>query len=741
MTYYARSASPSAPNQSYPEHIANVLKDALRFWAGAARYWRDGDGTDRLEKLVRSAAAFHDLGKLDDANQKVLSGKNSHAHLPIPHQDAGVAHLVAQNEFLAALLVYAHHIGLPNLVEIQLQEPPLRIEDVPTRTAIDESLLLLLRRHEESGGLAPLASSGVGVQAAIDFRILFSCLTDADHGDAARASGEIGEAPTPPELRAVERLDALKNYVSSFPSATAPEKQRRNALRADFFEACLQSPTDAPLTECDAPVGTGKTTAVMAHLLRVADKHRLRRVLVILPFTNIIRQSVEVYRKALVLPGENPEEVVAEIHHRADFKDKASRQLTALWNAPIIVTTAVAFFETLASNRPATLRRLHNLPGSAVFLDEAHAMLPAKLLPLAWQWINHTARDWTCFWTLASGSLNRFWELPEFALPGPVDDVPAVAVQNILPVAKQAALAQAETVRVNYLRKPEPLSLAALCDWLATLEGPVLVVLNTVHTAASAARLAAERFGLGNVLHLSTSLSPKDRDITLDLVKAKLRYQGHNTWFLFATSCVEAGVDLSFRKGVRECASLASLLQLAGRVNRNAGFHEADVWTISFDTNDPDVATNPAWTISSRILVDFFEHGDVISPLLCTEAMKRELREGGVASELEALVNNEATCAFKTVEEEFRVIPDGTISAVVDMPLIARIEKFEEISWRDIQSNSVQIRRNLAGKLALEESRRYPGVFLWKYGYSSFLGYMEGVLKLTDTEKDCCAII
>lgn len=742
MTYYARSASPFARNQPYSEHVANVSDHAARFWANASRYWRCGGDEDSFASIVRAAAGFHDLGKLDEQNQRVLSGKNPHAHLPVPHQDAGVAHLLAQNEIFAALLVYAHHIGLPDNVKIQQQRPPMRLDNAETRGHVDASLTELLRRHEESGCAFPPPSSRLNgsLRAAIDLRILFSCLVDADHGDAACASGKITCIPSSPELRPVERLEALEKYIAGFPPVASPEEQQRNSLRTVFFNACLESPTDASVTECDAPVGTGKTTAVMAHLLRVAEAHSLRRIFVILPFTNIIRQSVKVYRDALVLSGEKPEDVVAEIHHRADYTDKESRQLTALWNAPIVVTTAVAFFETLASNHPATLRRLHNLLGSTVFLDEAHAMLPAKLLPLAWHWINHTARDWQCFWTLASGSLNRFWELDEFALSNHVGNNHS-AVSNILPTVTQALLTSAEVDRVAYRLNREPLSLTALVCWLAKLEGPVLVVLNTVHTAAVAAQLAAQKFGMENVLHLSTSLSPKDREITLDFVKTKLCDQGQNNWFLFATSCVEAGVDLSFRTGVRECASLASVLQLAGRVNRNAKFASADVWSVSLDAKDPDVVANPAWTVSARVLADFFESGATISPALCTEAMKRELRESGVSSELETLKKAENTYAFKTVEGMFRVIQDGSVPAVVDKELIERIERFEEVSWRDIQNGSVQIRERLRDKLALEDSLRYPGVFLWKYDYSPFLGYMEGVLKLATIDKASCAMI
>lgn len=733
MTYYARSASPSAPNQLYSEHTTNVLESATQHWVKASRYWRGDGTTDALGAIIRAAAAFHDLGKLNDANQKILRDKNSHVPLPIPHQDAGAAYLFSRKEYVAAFFVFAHHTGLPDREKIK--KPPFRDKSAEIRKIVDAEMPTILGRHEKCGSPTPSAMSNFGLQTTIDFRILFSCLTDADHGDAAQASGEMTCVPSPPKLRATDRLAALKNYIASLPASTSPEEERRNALRSAFFEACFQSPMAAPLTECDAPVGTGKTTAVMAHLLRVAEANKLRRIFVILPFTNIIRQSVKVYRKALVLPGEPPEEVVAEIHHRADFKDKESRQLTALWNAPIVVTTAVAFFETLASNRPATLRRLHNLPGSAVFLDESHAMLPAKLLPLAWHWINHTAEKWQCFWTLASGSLNRFWELPEFALPKPTE------VTNILVPDVRSRLASAESARVVYPHKKERLSLTALGDWLATLEGPVLVVLNTVQTAAAAAREAESVFGTDNVLHLSTALSPADREITLELVKARLKDRSQTKWCLFATSCVEAGVDFSFRTGVREAASLASLLQLAGRVNRNAEYASADVWTVFLDGGTPNVGVNPAWTISSRILSDFLEAGTPISPSSCTEALKRELREGGIPSELEILKKYEFSSAFESVENKFRVIEDNSLPAVVDKALIERIERFEDVSWRDIQNGSVNVRKRLIEKLDVQETRRYPGLFLWKYDYTPFLGYMAGVLKLKDIDKDSYALI
>ena len=138
---------------------------------------------------------------------------------------------------------------------------------------------------------------------------------------------------------------------------------------------------------CDSPVGSRKTTAIMAHLLKVAKHKHLRRVIVVLPFTNIIDQSVDVYRKALVTSDEDATEIVAAHHHKAEFDDPPSRQFAYLWHAPVVVTTAVQFFETLAAGKPAALRKLHEVPGSAIFIDESHTALPTHLWPQAWKWL------------------------------------------------------------------------------------------------------------------------------------------------------------------------------------------------------------------------------------------------------------------------------------------------------------------------------------------------------------------
>jgi hypothetical protein len=92
------------------------------------------------------------------------------------------------------------------------------------------------------------------------------------------------------------------------------------------------------------------------------------------------------------------------------FVVRRLRYFTTLWECPIIVTTSVQFFETLAACRTARLRKQHQLPGSAVFIDEAHAAVPIHIWPFMWSQALELAENWSCRFVLGSGSLARFWE-------------------------------------------------------------------------------------------------------------------------------------------------------------------------------------------------------------------------------------------------------------------------------------------------------------------------------------------
>lgn len=695
---------------------------------------------DGLRASLFPAAEFHDLGKLDDEDQAVLKGERKSKTLPIIHSDAGVVELLRQQRVQAALLVASHHVGLLNLVaEMNRGDNFFRVED-PSRR-MRGPLEVLLTRHREalsghSAGTAESRPEGSPDNQTAFLRMAFSCLVDADHTDSSAPNRPLDaiKRERQPPLLPEQRLAALDAYVSRF-----EPKSERDALRGAIYAACRAEATNERIVACDSPVGSGKTTAVMAHLLAVARKRALRRVFVVLPFTNIIRQSAEVYRKALVLPGENPDEIVAEVHHLADFNDEASRDFAVQWNAPIIVTTAVAFFETLAAARPSALRRLHELAGAAVFVDEAHAALPAKFLPVAWRWMQAFADEWNVHWVLASGSLVRFWEMKE------VLDASGSTVPRRVPLIATAAVrdraAEYERSRVRFESIDEPLSVDGLLSAVAGTTGPRLVILNTVQNAAVVARAFAKSHRFSGVFHLSTALTPMDRGNILDDVRKRLAEDKDGNWVLVGTSCIEAGMDLDFATGFREMASLASLLQASGRINRSGSRKESTM--ISFRLRmENGINRNKGMEDSILVLRQLIGENQPVSADLCTEALRRELQLDPRSESLLVKVSSaEDVLNFPEVEKLFRIIGDDTRTVVIGEDLIRRIESFEQVDWREIQKHSVQIWGYRIENLQVPEINRHPGVYAWHLAYSPFLGIMEGILGLEDFERNGGAVL
>ena len=715
-TPLAHSARKNYPPQTYEAHVRGVCERAGKYAAEAECYSVKANGI--LSTIVRDSALLHDLGKLEERNQSVLCEQSRRRrHLPVDHTDAGSAALQKMGSGCAAMLVYSHHQGFPDLsTEFAARGCSIfRNGNAEVRAETDAALPALLRQHEALFPRKPNKE----VQAydgdpAVFLRMALSCLADADHGDTAAAFGQTEKAM--PELRPQERLAALDHYVSKF-----GETDERSSLRRELYLSCRSAEAHSGFSVCGSPVGSGKTTAVMAHLLEQACKRTARRIFVVLPYTSIIRQSVEIYRKALVLPGETPEDVVAELHSRADFEDIETRYLTALWRAPIVVTTAVAFFETLSSHNPAALRRLHELPGSLIFVDEAHSALPLRLLPLAWHWMNVLSDEWSCYWVLASGSLVRYWELqPLSGLSMPRPEIAELVRPDL-----QRELSRYESNRITFRWREKPIGRKELAEWVQEALGPRLLILNTVQSAAVIAADMAAEFGQTHVEHLSTALTPEDRGNTIDRIRRRLADPDDADWTLVATSCVEAGVDFSFRTGFREISSLLSLLQAAGRVNRHGRNTEAVMWSFSLQ-DDSMLPKNPALDVSAAVLRSYFQKRLPITPELSTRSMQDELvRDDSCMSAICDFAELEAAQQFRTLAQKFRVIDQKTVLAVPDDSMASAIAE-GRASWQELQRHAVSVRKE---KIVLWHLREIAdGIYQWTLGYDSFLGYMHGVL-------------
>jgi CRISPR-associated endonuclease/helicase Cas3 len=734
----AHSARPGGQAQTYHAHIAGtassegVVRGAQGRAAAMIRYHRDGTIGEAIINAVVDGATFHDLGKLDPDSLAALR-KGREAKLVWDHIDAGVAHLRACGAFTAAWIVRAHHApGLPSLpVHFAGGSPrrlrgrrddsaaPERHQEQITRT--DRLLPAMLKHHRAAvGDHQPVKGKALH---GLALRMALSCLVDADHSDTAYAD----TGWTPPaaaDPRWPERLAALDAYVASLGDGTG----ERDALRRAFYDECRTREPDAALMACEGPVGIGKTTAVTAYLLRRAIATGARRLFIVAPYTAILSQTAKRLRQALVLDDERdqPDAIIAEHHHRADFGDISSRDLAVLWTAPIILTTAVQFFETLASNAPAALRKLHALPGSVVFLDEAHAALPTHLWPQNWRWLCELAQDWSCSFVLASGSLARFWE---------IDDIVGdrrMKLPELVPPDLVAPLQKAEAARVRYISDGRFDGPRELARAVANAPGPRLLIMNTVHSAAVMATTMREAGH--DVLHLSTALCPRDRNAILAKVEAKLERRTCSDWALVATSLMEAGVDLSFRTPFRERFATASLIQIGGRGNRNSEWPGGvEVHDFIIDTIE-GLKRHPKATISGGVLEKLFEdgllEGEIDPAKTVTLAMRREIRQQNQQGRNALLTAEDAHC-YPEAAELGRVIDADTRLVVVDAGLRDRIVARERLKMGDILAGSVQIWTNKLAELGLAPLPGREDIFWWPHEYDpEFLGYMKGALFL-----------
>jgi CRISPR-associated endonuclease/helicase Cas3 len=716
----AHSARKQVTAQSYEAHIRRVTAIATRSARRATRYYR----RDRkfFVDTVRVAALFHDLGKLDDKNQQVLM-RSATEKLPIKHWDASSAYLLSQHRMESAVLAYAHHRGLPDyLTECTYGERAFRVQEEFDRT--NQFLADFITRHEAIIGkpVKAIQSQNAG-WSGLTRRLALSCLVDGDHTDTAEHYGSERPQRLLP-LRPAERLQTLDEYVGNLASNEAVETER-NRLRRTIYFACRDASTETSMQACDSPVGTGKTTAMMAHLLRAAIDKNLRHVFVVLPYTNIIRQSVKAYRKALCLPGENPEEVVAEHHHQADFSSREFRHLAQLWNAPITVTTAVQFFETLGSKQPSRLRKLHEIAGSAILIDESHAAMPAWLWPQMWSWLVELADQWGCHIVFASGSLVRFWELGDFV--GSPIRLPELVGEE----TRQQALGF-EAGRVSYHTHDEPLNLETLVDFVLSKPGPRLVILNTVQSTAVFANAMREQCGKQAVSHLSTALCPIHREAIIAKLGERLLNREDTDWTLVATSCVEAGVDFSFRTAFRETCGLVNLVQIGGRANRSGEHPIAEVW--DFHVSDSRLPPHPAFQASQEVLDELFKES-AVELLSSTEAIRREIQRETIQKRRDKLKDLEQKMNYPEVSKLCRLIDSDTRVVVIDAEIVAALERREKVTYSELVKHSVQIWANKLKLLPVREVQGNDELLAWAGNYDAeFLGYMVGAIPLLEAQ-------
>ena len=579
-SYYAHTATqPDGTNDPNTErwqllatHLRNVAELAEKF---AAPF--------NLCAEARLAGLLHDLGKYADRFQGRL--KNP-AIQGINHWAAGTALAAKLKAWAVAFAADGHHTGIPALNEseagLPLRATVQKFEDNICRLELTgqcpESLGDLLSRFaEDSLELPPFSPSKILDKFAESFRarMLFSCLVDADFLDTERhfQPGQ-DEQRSIPDLQAERALEILKQHLAA-KSGGGPVNQLRNQLLHDCLRAAAKPPGLFTLT---APTGSGKTLSSLAFALQHIVHHnatlapddpsRFRRIIVVIPYTSIIEQTARIYRDELFAP-EFGEQYVLE-HHSAvaprELKDdrcrdaeedrmRRARLVAENWASPLVVTTNVQFFESLFSNRPSDCRKLHNIGRSVVLFDEVQT-LPPRLVPSLLSGVRLLTRDYGVTAVFMTATQ------PAFASAGealPYDWQPEPISSN------EAGLAEA--LRRTKVHLPKPGESFAWVDIAAKLaaQPQVLCVVNTTKDARELFRLVQHLQPEG-VFHLSARLCPAHRQAKLKHIRDQL--SAGQPCRLVSTQLIEAGVDVDFPIAYRALGPLDSIIQTAGRCNR-----------------------------------------------------------------------------------------------------------------------------------------------------------------------------
>lgn len=695
--------------QTYRQHVRNVTIGADRR-IKEALLSTDPNKASSIATVNR-AASIHDLGKLPPPNQHVLSGDKTLGKLPIGHIGAGVSLCLKQKDPISAILVQSHHHNLPNLIDGYLVPQAENGQPDWMEDADFESLLKIHNQHAET-----FSTEQIKWQSEFSpfhFRLMLSCLVDADHFDTAEFYSHFRPSPPRFECKWENRLENLKKHVKKLSDdfylktdSTAFEQERQKIRDLNFAE-CLATPIDRGFQYLSSPPGTGKTHAAMAAALQIAKAHNLRHIIHVNPLTSLIDQAVKAYQ-VLKLPGDD-KHVVEAIHHKIDFGNKWSRLYSQTFTAPIVVTTAVNFFESLAGSSLTSLRKIHQIPQSVIIIDEAHMTLPIHLWKLAWYWLKVLVEQYGCYVILSSGTQTKFWET------GITEDHDKVVVTPLIDETKLLRMQELEEKRVKIVSLPVAFTLNNMARQIRdTAKGPTVIVCNTILSAVSLSEALTRQAPNETVLHISNVLTPLDRLHRLLLVKyflADCKANPGKRFFVVATSVVETGWDVSFQTGFRERGSFLSTFQLAGRVNRNFELETATVYDFQLVQVKGVTSINPEQVSEIAITTEMFRLGRV-SLKYCDEYLNRLYRLIN-ATNIQAIFralrlrSAERKRQFNEVANNFKVILASQRTYIVDPTIVTKIREHvynngPRVNIVDIIEASVRISNEKIDNLGLE---------------------------------------
>lgn len=646
-TYIAHSVNSNGILQTMNEHCSGVGKIMRGFALDKS-----------FADLYEFCGIIHDMGKYSDDFQRYIAGDN----IKTKHSIYGALYASENKHIELSLPVFGHHAGLPNSPEMRLQlKAEFTCEKekyncICKRWLSDIGNQFCLPNNENFLGLSNVLMQELFV------RMLYSSLVDADSLDTERHfDTEKFKTRTSPSFDAQLLLNRLQQTLDSLKanSENSGINQLRNNVRKYAESKASMSQGFFSLT---LPTGLGKTICSINWALHHAQCHdNIKRIIIVLPFISIIDQTAEVLKN--IFDDDNCCYVL-EHHSNVNYlenenEDKYDSKLLATenWDYPIIVTTNVQFFESLFSNKRSSCRKLHNIQDSIIIFDEIQT-LPLGITEPTLTMLENLQQVCRCSMLFCTATQPDFESRDGFS-----------GIKHIESLVENPLLVFEQTRRVTYhpINDYKEIAISELSDMVAKNHQSSLVVFNTKKKA----RLFFEEMkdcSQYRLFHLSTSMCPAHRKKVIKEIRNALLLGEYIV--VSSTQLIEAGVDMDFPIVYRELAPLESIIQSAGRCNREGKMRDENgsekkgvVYLFSLTESGQPSRQYRSWSEFANLLYkgneeklythDFYSY------------YYRELISNFANTDKLSITNDRKKLLYQTVAEKYKIIDDKTQSIFI----------------------------------------------------------------------------
>lgn len=704
--YIAHTENEMGEYHTLEDHLKGTAEKAKRF----AAKWGASD-------LAYVLGQIHDLGKYSQGFQNyLLKDGNS-----VEHSISGAVYLKEKTKInfkeILAFIVAGHHGGLHNKGDL--------VNKLEKKKKFDFVQEGISKYEEKFEGIFKEnfeVDINIRNQYEVEFfiRMLFSSLVDADFLDTEKHFDQSKYS-----LRELEQYD-LKELWTKFKRDQDELQQNAedtfvNRIRKNIYKKSIKKADNKNgFYSMTVPTGGGKTRTGLGFALKHAIHNNMDRVIVVIPYTNIIEQTAKEYREIL---GYNK---VLEHHSNFEFteddKEMESRVKLAAenWDMPIVVTTSVQFFESIFASKVSRTRKIHNIANSVIIMDEVQT-LPPGFLKAILQVMKQLVNNYSSTIIFSTATQPAFKTRAGFE-----------GIDNIKEIAPQPDKIYKDLKRVEYNFD----YIEQKMSWREVVEKMLekkqaLVVLNT-RDGAREVFSKLKQSEQNNIYHLSTYMCAKHRSIVLDEIKEKLK--NNENCYLVSTQLIEAGVDIDFPLVLRAIAPLDSIVQAAGRCNREGELDVGEV--IVFEPEEAKLPSGIYKTATGKtklflddpkklqdpdIFYDYFN--TLYSDVNLDKSNIQELRE---------------SFSFREVDYKFKLIPDDTVNVIienfrlvdklpVDLNLIKKKEFISRDEWRKLQPFIVSLRKYKVNDLLKEGliNELIEDVYVWTGKYDK----NEGIKK------------